>query len=100
MVWWQRTTIHIFPILSNMKQFITKITLIILPIFIFIVVWLFIYGPPPPKLSTSISFNAKMKNIKDKQLGKKIDILAIGSSMSLNNIHTCLLYTSPSPRDA
>ena len=71
-----------------MKKFIGKTVLFIIPIIIIPMIILIYYGFPPPKLSKSMSFNAKAWNIKGMQLDGNIDVLAIGSSMSLNNIHT------------
>lgn len=71
-----------------MKKFIYKTILISLPILIIPLCFLLFYGFPPPKLSISTSFNSTILNIKENQLINDYDILAIGSSMSLNNIHT------------
>jgi hypothetical protein len=71
-----------------MKKFISKTILLSIPIIIIPLITLIYYGFPPPKLSESISFNAKILNLKEMQLVGDIDVLAIGSSMSLNNIHT------------
>lgn len=71
-----------------MKKFICKTILFIIPIIIIPLIILIYFGFPPPVLSTSMSFNAKALNIKGMQLDGDIDVLAVGSSMSLNNIHT------------
>ncbi len=71
-----------------MKKFIYKTIIIAAPILILPLSIIILYGFPPPKLSTSISFNAKILYIKEKQFSDGIDIMAVGSSMSLNNIHS------------
>jgi hypothetical protein len=72
----------------HMKNFIFKVLLFALPVIGVPVICIIHFGSPPPKLSTSMSFNAKILNIKEKKLGPEVDILSVGSSMSLNNIHT------------
>ena len=71
-----------------MRRFLIKIILYSLPILLFLLVWFFFYGFPPPRFSNSISMNAKVKFIKEKGGVDFVDVLAIGSSFSLNNIHT------------
>jgi hypothetical protein len=71
-----------------MKKFIRKTILLSIPIIIIPLIILIYYGFPPPKLSTSTSFNAKILNLNEMQIDDDIDVLAVGSSMSLNNIHT------------
>jgi hypothetical protein len=71
-----------------MKKFIIKTILLSIPAIIIPLIFLIYYGFPPPKLSGSISFNAKILNLNEMQLDGDIDVLAVGSSMSLNNIHT------------
>ena len=71
-----------------MKKFIRKTIKLIIPLTILSLLWVLIYGFPPPNLSPNISFNARMFNLKERHIDVNIDVLAIGSSMSLNNIHT------------
>ena len=71
-----------------MKTFLIKCILFFSPFLIFLSIWISIYGIPPPNLSSDISFNAKMLHIKERHLGGDITVIAIGSSMTLNNIHT------------
>ncbi|MCA0932387.1 hypothetical protein LCM02_07980 [Lutimonas saemankumensis] len=71
-----------------MKKFISKLTMISLPFIIVPIIFIVRFGYPPPKLSSSLSFNAKILFIKENHLQSEIDVLAIGSSMSLNNLHT------------
>jgi hypothetical protein len=71
-----------------MRKFIRKTILLTISIIITPLIVVIYYGFPPPKLSKSISFNAKILNLKEMQLDADIDVLAVGSSMSLNNIHT------------
>jgi hypothetical protein len=51
--------------------------------------WLFMrHDRPAPNLSNSYSFNEKMEFINKNIKAKQIDVLALGSSMSLNNLHS------------
>ncbi len=71
-----------------MKRFIIKSLLIIFPPFLFISLWLLIYGFSYPHFSNSLSFNAKIQNIYSSHLDDSVDVMAVGSSMCLNNLHT------------
>ncbi|MGB3607791.1 MAG: hypothetical protein WA775_07220 [Psychroserpens sp.] len=71
-----------------MQKFILKTLLTCLPASIVIAIYLITYGVPPPNLSNSMSFNAKIQNIKHEHLKKDIEVFSLGSSMSLNNVHT------------
>ncbi|MEQ8625748.1 MAG: hypothetical protein RJQ00_01955 [Vicingaceae bacterium] len=71
-----------------MKKFILKSSFYLLPIALLLISHLLYFGFPPPRLSESISFNTKILNIKNNHFNKQVDVLAFGSSMSLNNIHT------------
>ncbi|MFT6745853.1 MAG: hypothetical protein ACJAZ2_000191 [Glaciecola sp.] len=71
-----------------MKKFILKTTCIVVPLVLIPLCFFSFFGYPPPYISTDISFNAKVKDIKDNHLDDEIDILSIGSSMTLNNVHT------------
>jgi len=71
-----------------MNKFIKKVVFFALPIAIFIGVIVIIYGSTVPNLSNSISFNAKMLFIKEKEINTELDVLALGSSMTLNNVHS------------
>ncbi|WP_396632593.1 hypothetical protein [Maribacter sp. R86514] len=75
-----------------MKSFIKKL-LMFFGVFtglllVFLFCWFQYYSFPPPNVSNSISFNAKALYIKNKFSKENVDILAIGSSMSLNNINS------------
>ncbi len=78
-----------------MSEFINKILLFILYLFGFSIVMLLGYmymneldsgDFPAINLSNSYSFNEKMQFLKEKQANS--EVLAIGSSMSLNNLHS------------
>ena len=77
---------------KNMQIFIKKILFFIGGIttlsIVFFTLWLNYYSTPPPNLSNSISLNAKVLFLKNNFSRANIDILAIGSSMSLNNINS------------
>jgi hypothetical protein len=55
---------------------------------VFFPIWFQFYTLPPPNVSNSISLNAKVLYLKDNLPKGNIDILSIGSSMSLNNINS------------
>ena len=55
---------------------------------VFFTLWFNYYSTPSPNLSNSISLNAKVQFLKNNFSIANIDILAIGSSMSLNNINS------------
>lgn len=74
-----------------MIKFIKKIILFgILPLAA-IIVCVVIYGTSIPNVSNSLSFNAKMRFLKGKKLDTTINVLAVGSSMTLNNIHSATI---------
>lgn len=77
-----------------MRKFITKTILISIPLFIFPFFYWAYFNFPPPKLSNSLSYNAKILDIKENHFDKKIDFFAVGSSMSLNNINTKIITTN------
>ncbi len=71
-----------------MKLLLKKIVLFLL-VPVIVTVSLFIYfGAPPPKLSTSVSFDAKMHFMKKNYSNTPVDILAFGSSICLNNSYS------------
>jgi len=77
-----------------MKSFLLKIAIFfVLPI-LATVLWVLIYGFPPPNLSQNVGFNAKMLSIKNNKPSAPLDVLAIGSSMSLNNIYSESIATN------
>lgn len=95
MVWRKTTRIYLFSVLrknDSMKLFIKKSLLFIgaflLLLAIFLAAWFSIYSIPAPNISNSYSFNEKMLFLNEHYPEKPVDILAIGSSMSLNNLHT------------
>lgn len=51
-------------------------------------VWVLYFGFPPPNFSDSLSFNAKSQFIKKNNFNQKLNVLAVGSSMTLNNINS------------
>ncbi len=53
-----------------------------------------IYGTSIPNVSNSISFNAKMHFLKSKKADTAINVIAVGSSMTLNNIHSATIAAS------
>ena len=71
-----------------MKYFIIKTTVFILSIAFPFLLVNSIIGWSPKVYSNSVSFNAKMFDIKNNHLSDNPAILSIGSSMSLNNIST------------
>lgn len=74
-----------------MIKFIKKIILFgILPIAA-IIVCVVIYGTAIPNVSNSLSFNAKMYFMKSKKLDTTVHVIAVGSSMTLNNIHSATI---------
>lgn len=74
-----------------MKKFLIKIILFSLSIVIPTLVFIIVFGFFPSNLSTSISFNSKIKDIKVNHLNDTINILSIGSSMALNNLSTKII---------
>lgn len=56
-----------------------------------------IYGTSIPNVSNSISFNAKMHFLKKQKIDTTINVLAVGSSMTLNNIHSATIAASYDP---
>lgn len=71
-----------------MKKFINKFILFSLPVILSPIIFVFYFGFPPPRLSNSLSFNAKIEYIKNFHLNRDINVLSVGSSMTLNNVHT------------
>jgi len=77
-----------------MKQysvFLGKVAAIFVPILALFTLLYFIGYTP--LLTSSISFDAKLKYIKEKQI-KQTDIIAIGSSMTLNNLSSDVIKDS------
>ena len=75
-----------------MERFIKKLLYILsvffIPIICFTIFWLNYYEIPPPRFSENLSLNEKVRFVKQNFLKEKIDILAIGSSMTQNNLYT------------
>lgn len=75
-----------------MRKFLKKSLLFIGGMAIFLIVffaiWFQYYTAPPPNASNSISLNAKVLFLKNNFSEVDIDVLSIGSSMSLNNINS------------
>ena len=75
-----------------MRKFLKKLLLFFGAMAIFLIVffavWFQYYTAPPPNASNSISLNAKVLFLKNNFSEADIDVLSIGSSMSLNNINT------------
>lgn len=69
-----------------MKYFITKTMLFISSFVVFFLIVNSIIGWSPKVYSPSVSFNAKIFDLKKNHLNDNPDLLSIGSSMSLNNI--------------
>jgi hypothetical protein len=72
--------------------FLKKIVLFLLGLIVLVSLYLtFLFtrhARPAPNLSNSYSFNEKMEFINKNIKAKQIDVLALGSSMSLNNLHS------------
>lgn len=80
-----------------MLKFIKKIILFgMLPLIAFIGC-VVIYGTSIPNVSNSLSFNAKMQFLKEKKVDTTINVLAVGSSMTLNNMHSATIAASFDP---
>ena len=71
-----------------MVKFIKKTSLFTLPLMMLILSVVLIYGTTVPNLSNSLSFNAKMVFVSEKSIDTQLEVMAIGSSMTLNNIHS------------
>jgi len=71
-----------------MRKFLKKIIAFFIVPIIIILICVTIYGTSIPNLSNSLSFNDKMHFLKEKKLDTSLGILAVGSSMTLNNIHS------------
>ena len=71
-----------------MKKFIQNISVFIVILIIPFIIWISYYGFPPPSFSSSLSFNAKSQFTKENDFINPLDVLTIGSSMSLNNINS------------
>lgn len=70
-----------------MKKFILKtIFSVLVPLILILFFWILKYGFPLPNFSNNISFNAMIHNIRHNHINDSIDVLAVGSSMTLNNV--------------
>jgi hypothetical protein len=69
-----------------MESFLKQFGRFSLPLLVLLLMGNIILGVSPKRYSNSISFNAKMLDIKVQHLEKKPYLISIGSSMSLNNI--------------
>lgn len=74
-----------------MKKFILKIIAFLLPIPVFALIWVSFYGFPPPRVSNSISFNARIENLKQQHMIEHPGVLSLGSSICMNNLSSQLL---------
>ena len=71
--------------IKRLSMFLGIISIICI---IFLTSWFFVYAVPPPNFSNSYSFNEKIRFIKNNYQSNQVDILTMGSSMSLNNIYS------------
>lgn len=71
-----------------MTNFLKKIIVFSIIPLVSILICVLIYGISIPNLSNSLSFNAKMLFIKEKKMSSNLKVLVVGSSISLNNIHS------------
>lgn len=77
-----------------MIKFSKKIILFGIPPLAAIIVCVVIYGTSIPNVSNSLSFNAKMLFLKEKKIDTSLNVLAVGSSIALNNIHSTTMAKS------
>ncbi len=80
-----------------MLKFIKNITLFGALPCAALIACLLVYGTSIPNLSNSISFNAKMLFLKNKKVDSTVEVLAVGSSMTLNNLNSAIITKLVNP---